>query len=132
MNITFKTNVIPATSEIIVLYDSSGINRPTHDEERISKMYKNSNLVITAWDNKLLVGVSRALTDFCYSCYLSDLAIRKEYQKAGIGKQLVALTKEAIGDQCMLLLLSAPTAIEYYPKIGMDTVTNGFFIKRKD
>jgi predicted N-acetyltransferase YhbS len=106
------------------------LKRPTHDAQRIARMYQNSNLVISAWDGDKLVGVSRALTDFCYSCYLSDLAVTKDYQKAGIGKKLIELTKEAIGDETMLLLLSATTAMEYYPKVGMETVHNGFIIHR--
>jgi len=130
MNITYKTDQLPDTASIIDLYASSGLTRPIDDAGRIESMYYHSNLVITAWDGSLLVGVSRALTDFHYCCYLSDLAVRKEYQKAGIGKQLVRLTKEAIGDRCMLLLLAAPSAMEYYPRIGMDAVNNGFIIKR--
>jgi len=130
MEITYKSDIIPGTESIIALYDSSGINRPTYDKQRISKMYANSNLVVTAWDNDKLVGISRSLTDFCYCCYLSDLAVRKEYQKHGIGKKLIFLTKEIIGEQCMLLLLSAPTAMEYYPNVGFEKVNNGFIINR--
>jgi len=131
MNIQYKTGLTPTTAAIIEVYDSSGINRPTKDIQRITDMYANSNLILTAWDGDLLVGVSRALTDFHYCCYLSDLAIRKEYQKLGIGKELVRLTKEALGPRCMLLLLAAPTAMEYYPKIGMDKLDNAFMIKRE-
>ena len=131
MDIQYKTDLIPTATAVIDLYLSAGLIRPTDDAERISNMYRHSDLVITAWDGPVLVGVSRSVTDFHYCCYLSDLAIRKEYQKEGIGKRLVQLTKEVIGNKCMLLLLSAPTAMEYYPKIGMETVTNGFIIKRE-
>jgi predicted N-acetyltransferase YhbS len=130
MNITYSTTRQPTAEQVIALYDSAGLNRPTTDNERIAKMYANSSLIVSAWDGDELVGVARSLTDFCYCCYLSDLAVKLDYQKAGIGKQLVALTKEAIGDQSMLLLLSAPTAMEYYPKIGMDKLDNAFMIKR--
>lgn len=130
MNIVYKKDVTPETKAIIELYDSSGINRPTSDNDRISKMYSNSNLIITAWDNELLVGISRSLTDFCYACYLSDLAVRKDYQSQGIGRELIKLTKEVIGEKTMLLLLSAPTVMEYYPKVGFDKVENGFIINR--
>ncbi len=130
MNIEYKINLIPETDQIIDLYISSGINRPTNDKERINKMYANSNFIVTAWDKDKLVGISRSLTDFCYSCYLSDLAVRKEYQREGIGKRLIELTKEKIGDQTMILLLSAPTAMDYYPKVGFLKVENGFIIKR--
>lgn len=129
--ITYQSNIVPKTEEIIELYESSGLVRPTTDKERIDKMYSNSNLIVTAWDNELLVGIARSLTDFCYCCYLSDLAVRKEYQKAGIGQQLISLTQLKIGNQSMLLLLSAPAAMKYYPKIGMEKVENRFIIKRK-
>jgi N-acetylglutamate synthase-like GNAT family acetyltransferase len=85
---------------------------------------------VTAWDKDKLVGIARSLTDFSYCCYLSDLAVRKDYQKGGIGKKLIALTKEYIGDHAMLLLLSAQTAMDYYPKVGFQKVENGFIIKR--
>jgi predicted N-acetyltransferase YhbS len=130
MEITYKTGITPDTVLIIELYNSSGINRPTADNERIAKMYANSNLVVTAWDGDKLVGIARSLTDFCYACYLSDLAVHKEYQQDGIGKKLIALTKETIGGQTMLLLLSAPAAMGYYPKVGFEKVDNGFIIKR--
>ncbi len=130
MEILYKLDTIPDTNSIIALYIDSGINRPTSDNERITKMYAHSNLVVSAWDNEKLVGISRSLTDFCYCCYLSDLAVRRDYQKKGIGKKLIALTKEIIGDQTMLLLLSAETVLDYYPKIGFQKVENGFIIKR--
>lgn len=130
MEIIYRKDITPETDQIVDVYNSSGINRPTTDKERIEKMYANSNLVLTAWDNDKLVGISRSLTDFCYCCYLSDLAVRREYQTSGIGKKLIELTKDEIGEQTSLILLSAPTAIDYYPKVGMQKIDNGFIIKR--
>ena len=129
-NIEFKVGIVPKTSEIIEVYDSSGINRPTKDSERITKMYTNSNLIITAWLNNELIGISRSITDFCYACYLSDLAVKSEYQKEGIGKRLIELTQKEIGKETALILLSAQIAMEYYPKIGFDKIDNGFIIRR--
>lgn len=130
MNIKFKTNSKLRTEEIIAVLDSSGIKRPTTDPTRIKKMFDQSNLVISAWKDGVLIGVARSLTDFSYCCYLSDLAVKKEFQKSGIGKTLIELTQQAIGDNCMLLLLSADDAMGYYPKVGFDKVENGFIIKR--
>ena len=129
-SITYSSTRQPKTEEIVELYRSSGISRPTDDSERIRHMYQNSNLVLTAWDDRTLVGVARSLTDFAYCCYLSDLAVRSGYQRKGIGKRLIELTKESVGDQCMLLLLSAPGAMQYYPRIGFRVVKNGFIINR--
>lgn len=130
MEIIYRTDITPETDKIIDLYNSSGINRPTTDKERISEMYANSNLIATAWDKDKLVGISRSLTDFCYCCYLSDLAVRKDYQATGIGRKLIELTKNNIGEQTALILLSAPTAMNYYPKVGFQKIDNGFIIKR--
>jgi len=129
--IKYKIGVVPDISEIISVYERSGINRPTNDEERISKMYKNSNLIVTAWENEKLVGISRSITDFCYACYLSDLAVIKDHQKEGIGKKLIEVTQTEIGERTALILLSAPLAMEYYPKVGFDKINNGFIIKRE-
>ncbi len=130
MEIIYKFDIIPEVETIIDVYKSSGINRPINDKERIRKMFQNSNLIVTAWDDEKLVGIARSITDFCYCCYLSDLAIRKEYQNKGIGKKLIKLIKDKIGEQSMLLLLSAPNAMEYYPKIGFKKAENAFIIPR--
>jgi len=128
--IVYKTDIIPKTEAIIEVYRSSGIRRPIDDPVRIEKMYENSSLVVSAWSGEELIGIARSLTDFSYCCYLSDLAVKSEFQKRGIGKELIRISKEQIGDQSMLLLLSAPNAMGYYPRVGFDKVANGFIIKR--
>ncbi|MFN8349711.1 MAG: GNAT family N-acetyltransferase [Spirosomataceae bacterium] len=130
MEITYRTDIIPTPEQVIELYENSGLPRPTNDKERIQKMFENANLIVTAWDKEVLVGVARSITDWVWSCYLADLAIRHEYKKAGIGKQLIALTKEKVGEQSMVLLLSVPTAMEYYPKVGFTKQESSFIINR--
>ena len=132
MEIIYATDCRPEIGEIIEVYKSSGINRPITDKNRITEMYAQSNLIVTAWHDNKLVGISRALTDFCYCCYLSDLAVRLDYQKQGIGKRLVELTKQKVGNRTTLILLAAPAAIDYYPKIGLAKIENGFIIKRTE
>lgn len=132
MNITYEINNVPPVDQIVDLYQSSGINRPIIDVPRIGEMYKNSNLIVTAYDGKDLVGISRSLTDFSYCCYLSDLAVRNVFQRKGIGKKLIEITLEKIGFRCTLYLLSAPGAMDFYPKIGFKKVDNGFIINRTE
>ncbi len=130
-NVQYKINEPLKTEQIIDVFIDSGIMRPVQDMARIETMFKNSNLIISAWNNGELIGISRSITDFAYCCYLSDLAVKKEYQNSGIGKRMIQMTREKIGDNVMLLLLSAPDAMEYYPKVGFEKVLNGFIIKRK-
>ena len=63
--------------KVIDLYAAStlGERRPIDDRSRMAAMLKNANLVVTAWDGDLLVGISRSLSDFSYATYLSDLAV---------------------------------------------------------
>lgn len=132
MEIQYKFDITPTTEQVIELYENAGLPRPTTDKARIKKMYDNSNLIVTAWHNEKLVGISRSITDYCWSCYLADLAVRPEYQKLKIGKKLIELTKEKVGEQTMILLLSVPTAMEYYPKVGFSKEDRSFTIYRTE
>jgi GNAT superfamily N-acetyltransferase len=105
--------------------------RPVQDPERISKMLEYGNVLITAWSGDKLVGVSRALSDFSFCCYLSDLAVDAAFQHKGIGKRLIDETHRVAGYQTQLILLAAPKAIHYYPKIGMQQFPHCFVIPRK-
>lgn len=116
--------------QLAQLFERSGINRPTTDLARMAQMLEHAGVLATAWDDEKLVGVARSLTDFCYCCYLSDLAVDRDYQHSGIGRQLIQMTQEKIGLQTTLLLLAAPTAMDYYPKVGFEAVPNGWIIKR--
>lgn len=105
---------------VIDLYRTStlGERRPVDDRKRMIQMIASANLVITAWDGNLLVGISRALTDYSYATYLSDLAVRESHQRQGIGKELIRRTQKAGGPQATVILLAAPKAEPYYPHIG--------------
>ncbi|MCC3355644.1 GNAT family N-acetyltransferase [Bacillus sp. REN16] len=130
--ISYKVNEPIKAEELSNVFKTSGIKRPTDDLKRLQRMIENSNPLITAWDNGQLIGVARAITDYSYCCYLSDLAVNKNYQNNGIGKELVRLLQEHIGGEVALLLLSSPIAMEYYPKIGFEKIENGFKIPRKN
>lgn len=128
--ISYRDDVRITPEQLAEVFRQSGIRRPVDDLPRMETMLRHASLVVTAWNGEQLVGVARALTDFSYCCYLSDLAVDKRFQKQGIGKELIARVREAIGEGAMLLLLAAPEAMEYYPKVGFDAVTNAWMIKR--
>jgi N-acetylglutamate synthase-like GNAT family acetyltransferase len=132
--VIYRTNHKISADQFVDLLHRSTLaeRRPVNDKAKIEKMLTHGNVLITAWHNDLLVGVSRALTDFSFCCYLCDLAVDEAYQHQGIGKELIRLTHEAASaNDTTLILLAAPKAAEYYPKIGMDRFTDCFLIKRK-
>jgi ribosomal protein S18 acetylase RimI-like enzyme len=117
-------------SDVVDLFISSGIERPVTDINRIERMFLASDIIITAYENKLLVGIARAISDFSYCTYLSDLAVHSSYQSMGIGKELISLIQKHSGDECKLILAASPEAINYYPKVGFIKADNSFFIPR--
>lgn len=106
--------------QVIELYVKStlGERRPVDNRATMQAMLGHANLVVTAWDGDRLVGIARTLTDFAYVGYLADLAVHVDYQRRGIGVQLVEQTRQKMGPKARILLLAAPAAVDYYPHIG--------------
>lgn len=102
--------------------------RPVAEQERIVDMLAHANLLCTAWDGDVLAGVARSLTDFSFCCYLSDLAVDEAYQKRGIGLELIRLTQSRLHPKCKIILLAAPKAEKYYPKIGFTHMPSAWML----
>ncbi|MBN9696367.1 MAG: GNAT family N-acetyltransferase [Zoogloea sp.] len=128
--IDYRRDVPLRTEDIIRVFQASGIRRPIDDAARIGRMFAQSNLVLSAWDGERLVGVCRALTDFSYCCYLSDLAVDRACQHQGIGRELVERTRTLLGEEVSIILLSAPEAMDFYPRLSFEPVANGFIVRR--
>ena len=131
MKISYLINPDLKPKEVSTLFINSGIKRPVQNIKRIKHMIENANLTICARDDKKLVGILRAVTDFSYCCYVSDLAVDKKYQRLGIGKKLLKTAQKTLGDKVMILLLSAPEADSFYSHIGMENIQNAWKIARK-
>ena len=118
--IKYAINEQLSADEFIAVLVSSTLaeRRPVKDRSCIEGMLKNTDLMVTARCDNNLIGVARSVTDFHYCCYLSDLAVDHAHQHSGIGKELIHLTQQQLGERCKLILLSAPNAADYYPKIG--------------
>jgi hypothetical protein len=57
MNITYKVDIIPTAEQIIELCNNAGLPRPTHDPERIKKMFENSKLELRTQYTNLVYSV---------------------------------------------------------------------------
>ncbi len=126
----YRVNIPLDPNEVARVFEASGINRPTKDIPRITRMFSNANLIVSAWEGNRLVGVCRALTDHSYCCYLSDLAVVRSHQKQGIGRELIARVRKECGEDVSLVLMSAPGAMSYYPALGFAVADNAFVIRR--
>jgi predicted N-acetyltransferase YhbS len=123
---------LPADEFIDVLVRSTlAERRPVHDRATMDAMLRNADVIATARAGGRLVGVSRAVTDFAYCVYLSDLAVDEAFQRRGIGRELIRRTHEAAGRQTTLVLLAAPKAATYYPHVGLEPHPSCWVVRGK-
>jgi len=118
INYTTKQKITPKEFIDILNRSTLGERRPVDDEKCIQGMLEHADILVLAMDKEKIVGVARAISDFNYACYLSDLAVDVAYQKMGIGEGLIDKVKEELEEECKIILLSAPDAVDYYPKVG--------------
>jgi predicted N-acetyltransferase YhbS len=130
MSITYERDRKITREQFVDLLVRStlGERRPIDDDACIEAMLANANLTITAWNGDRLVGIARSVTDFAYCCYLSDLAVDSGLQRSGVGRELIRLTQAALGPKAKIILLSAPKAVDYYPRVGFTRHENAYMI----
>ncbi|WP_148598835.1 GNAT family N-acetyltransferase [Aquisphaera giovannonii] len=135
MDLTYQResypDLTPADFVDVLVRSTLAERRPVDDPGAILGMLEKADVIITARDGGRLVGISRALSDFQFCTYLSDLAVDVAYQRRGIGRELIRLTHEAAGPKTTLILLAAPKAREYYPHIGMQFHDSCWIIPRR-
>jgi len=128
--ITYRVGNDLDFAQYLAVYVEStlGERRPVADLERMRRMLKEANLVVSAWNGDEMIGIARSITDFVYATYLSDLAVKVKHQKGGIGRELMRRT-QLEAPQATLILLSAPAAEKYYPHVGF-TQHHSAWLKR--
>lgn len=131
MTIHYRTDATLDVHQVIDLYQCStlGARRPVDKPAVFQGMIDNATIIITAWDDEQLIGIARALSDRVYVTYLADLVVHENYQHQGIGKQLIDLTQAQTSPECMMVLLAAPQANEYYPKLGFTHNPRAWMLK---
>jgi predicted N-acetyltransferase YhbS len=130
LQIQYRENPSITPEALAELFRSAKMRRPVDDLPRLSNMIQNASLIVGAFAEDKLVGIARAITDFSYCCYLSDLAVAEKFQKQGISSELIKRVREKIGPGCNLVLVSAPQAMDYYPTQGFERIENGWIVKR--
>jgi ribosomal protein S18 acetylase RimI-like enzyme len=92
---------------------------------------QNGSVIVCAWNERELIGFARAITDFTWIGYLSQLAVVPAFQRRGVGKQLVTHVLEQLGDGVSLVVHSADGASGFYEAVGFERYENVFQIRRK-
>lgn len=120
--------------EVIDVYRDSGLGdrRPAGDRRRMALMLACADLVVTAWEDGRMVGIARSLTDWTYVTYLSDLAVRVGHQRTGVGRALIERTRQECEPGAYLVLLAAPAAVDYYPRLGFERHPSAWVLRGEE
>lgn len=89
----------------------------------------SKTLNITAYDNNVLVGCLRILSDGYYFGTITELLVLPEYQKHGVGSKLLQLAKEST--PTMLYFGSQPGVEGFYEKNGCQKSLQSYIIEKK-
>ena len=133
MSLLFEVNPksLPKADQVFSLMEKAGISFPEWTPERITRALENSSVVICVWDGEALVGFARAISDGAWSAYLNQIAVLPQFQKQGIGKQMLSLLIENLGEEVSLVAHSADSATGFYLAAGFEPRSNVFRLKRK-
>jgi GNAT superfamily N-acetyltransferase len=130
MLVRYEVGIKPDASSFVDLYRAStlGAYRPLDDLDAVQQMIEHANLIVTAWEDDLLVGLARTLTDFSYIAYLADLVVRDSHQRRGLGKELMRDTRSHLGERTKIILWAAPEAEAYYPRAGFRSISSAWLL----
>lgn len=131
MTIRYRADASVSVEQAIDLYKRStlGERRPINRLDTFAAMLKNANLIVTAWHGERLVGIARTLTDFDYVAYVADLAVDSAFHKQGTGTHLLQETRNRLGSDCMIVLIAAPKANDYYLRIGFEHAPRAWILR---
>jgi ribosomal protein S18 acetylase RimI-like enzyme len=132
IDVRFEVNpkLLPRSDQVLALL-AGGISFANWTGERMDRALKHSPVIVCAWHGEELVGFTRAISDFAWCAYLSQLCVAPSHQRRGIGKQLAGLVLETLGDEVALIAHSAEGAVGFYQATGFEARSDVFRMKRK-
>ena len=106
--------------------------RPLANAERIARVLKGSNFIVTARDSETgaIMGLARGISDGEWVCYLADIVVHTSHQGKGIGSALLKECKRILGPGMGIILVAYPEAEAFYRKIGLGEMP-AFYVDRQ-
>ncbi|MEW6076184.1 MAG: GNAT family N-acetyltransferase [Thermodesulfobacteriota bacterium] len=87
------------------------------DPEMLSRAFQRSYAYVFTYDDEMLIGLCRALSDGEYQAAIYDVVLLPEYHGRGIGKEMVRLLFNKL-QVPNIILFSAPGREGFYRKFG--------------
>ena len=117
MDISYNDSIELRLDQVVRLYslnEWSAANKP----EVLHSALLNSHSLISAWDNDMLVGVGNAISDGHMVVYYPHLLVLPEYQRQGIGREIITQLKSRYEGFHQHMLVADRNAVEFYKSCG--------------
>ncbi len=113
MTIVYRDTHDIGLDQLTTLFNIVGWERRTADRERLAQLVRGSLYVVSAWEDDQLLGFARAISDGAANAYISTVAVLPEYQKRGIGRELIRRLLDG-RDYVQFVLHANETAYPFY------------------
>ena len=108
-----------------VLFNKNTFWAKDRTKDQIKQMLANSNVIITLWNKKNLVGFGRATTDRVFRAVLWDIVVSKDLQRVGLGKIIVEeLLKDKKINSAEKIYLMTTDSKDFYRQLGFKVIIN--------
>ena len=106
--------------EIWQLYTQVGWTAYTENMAALERGYKNSLLVLAAYENEELLGIVRVVGDGATIILVQDILVYPQKQRQGIGTSLLKAVLERYADvrQIQLVTDNTPKTVAFYQSLG--------------
>jgi len=106
--------------EIWQLYTQVGWTVYTENMTALERGYKNSLLVLAAYENEELLGIVRVVGDGATIILVQDILVYPQKQRQGIGTSLLKAVLERYADvrQIQLVTDNTPKTVAFYQSLG--------------
>lgn len=107
--------------QILQLYNEVGWTAYTKDMSSLKNGYKNSLLILAAYDKDTLLGIIRVVGDGFTIVFIQDILVFPKYQRKGIGTALLKaiLSRYTHVRQIELVTDNTPKTVSFYKSLGL-------------
>lgn len=117
--------------KLITLFNQVGWDDKTEDIDRLKGMVENSQIVVTAWDEEIMIGFARCTTDYVFNGQINNVVVDSKYRRKGIGKCLINKILDS-SKQVTYMLRGDINNEEFYKGLGFEDGSICLVYKRKE
>ncbi len=128
MDVKYQRETELSTDEVVKLYDATIFR---FNAEQVERTNKNSNLIVTAREKQVLIGIATCGCNFVTDCYLYTLAVDPKFQRKGVGSRMIEEIRKHAGNTAIIAVTNSQ-AKEFYNKCGLKPYKYALIAPRKE